>query len=197
MQWPSGGKNVYPNSKKAQTEGRVILYVDESACYLLPMLAHTWAPRGQTPDLLEQAGREHLSLIAAIAPNGRIYVAGQDQAFTGEDIVWFLTKLCGRYRKRDLLIIWDGASIHRSEAVKAFLKKRPGRVHLERLPAYSPELNPTELVWNQLKQRLKNRVFVSLADLTVAVLEQISLLEKEPELIRVFFFKKEVAFFTD
>ena len=84
-------------------------------------------------------------------------MAGQDQAFTGQDIVWFLAKLCSRYRKRDLLVIWDGASIHNSEAVKAFLRERPGRVHLERLPGYSPELNPTELVWNQLKQRLKNQ----------------------------------------
>lgn len=99
---------AYPNSKKAQTEQRVILYVDESAFYLLPMLGLTWAPRGQTPVLVAQAGREHLSLIAAIAPNGRIYIAGQDQAFTGEDIAWFLGKLCGRYRKRNLLVIWQG-----------------------------------------------------------------------------------------
>lgn len=87
--------------------------------------------------VVEQAGRTHMSLIAAIAPNGRLYVAGQDQSFASENIVWFLTKLCSRYRKRDLVIIWDGASIHRSEAVKAFLSERPGRVHLERLPAYS------------------------------------------------------------
>ncbi|WP_425276938.1 transposase [Spirosoma oryzicola] len=114
-----------------------MLYVDESACYLLPLLAHTWAPCGQPPTVVEQAGRTHLSLIAAIAPNGRLYVGGQDQAFTSEDIVWFLDKLCGRYRKRDLLVIWDGAAIHRSEAVKTFLRNRPGRIHLERLPAYS------------------------------------------------------------
>ena len=163
----------------------------------MPLLAHSWARRGQTPVLLEQAGRDHLSLIAAIAPNGRIYVAGQDQAFSGEDIVWFLTKLCSRYRKRDLLVIWDGASIHSSETVKAFLRERPGRVHLERLPSYSPELNPTELVWNQLKKRLKNQVFLTLAQLSVAVLEQITLLEKDRKLIQVFFRKKEVAFFTD
>lgn len=161
------------------------------------MLTHTWAPRGQTPVVLEQAGREHLSLIAAIAPNGRMYVAGQDQAFTGDDIVWFLAKLCGRYRKRDLLIIWDGASIHKGEAVKAFLRRRPGRVHLERLPGYSPELNPTELVWNQLKQGLKNQVFVSLEELTTAVLKQVKGLEEDPKSIQVFFHKKEVAFFTD
>lgn len=111
--------------------------------------------------------------------------------------MWFLSKLCSRYRKRDLLIIWDGASIHSGEAVKAFLKERPGRIHLERLPAYSPELNPTELVWNQLKQRLKNQVFLSLEDLTVTILEQISLLEKDPKLVQLFFQKKEIAFFTN
>ena len=87
--WPTGENKPYPLSKKAQTEGRVILYIDESTCYLLPLLAHTWAPRGQTPVLLEHVGRAHLSLIAAVAPNGRLYVAGQDQAFTSEDIVWF------------------------------------------------------------------------------------------------------------
>ena len=139
------------SSKKALLEKRVILYVDESACYLLPLLAHSWAPCGQTPVVVEQAGRAHLSLIAAIAPNGRLYLAGQDSPFTGEDVVWFLNKLCGRYRKRDLLLIWDGAAIHRSQTVKDLLSHKPGRVHLERLPAYSPELNPVELLWSRLK----------------------------------------------
>lgn len=54
------------------------------------MLGLTWAPKGKTPVLREQAGRDHLSLIAAIAPNGRIYVGGQDHSFSGEDIVWFI-----------------------------------------------------------------------------------------------------------
>ena len=95
---PNGEKNAYPNSKKAQIEGRIILYVDESACYLFTLLAHTawrtvWAPCGQTPLLIEQIGRAHLSLIAAIAPNGRIYVAGQDQPFSSEDIVALAIRL--------------------------------------------------------------------------------------------------------
>jgi transposase len=68
---------------------------------------------------------------------------------------------------------------------------------LECLPAYSPELNPTELVWNQLKGGLKNRVFLSLADLAVAVIEQVRLLDKDRKLVQAFFWKKEVAFFTD
>lgn len=171
--------------------------MDESVCYLLPLLAHTWAPNGQTPVLVEQAGRAHLSLIAAIAPNGRLYVAGQDQSFTSEDIVWFLTKFCSRYRKRNMLVIWDGTAIHRSEVVKAFLKEHPGRVHLERLPAYSPQPNPVELVWSQLKRRLKNQVFADLEDLTIAVMYQVKCLERDPKLVQAFFSKKEIAFMTD
>jgi transposase len=68
---------------------------------------------------------------------------------------------------------------------------------LERLPAYRPELNPVELVWSQLKGALKNRVFTSLEDLTVAVLEQTKRLESNPESVKAFFNKKEVAFMTD
>ncbi len=52
----------------------------------------------------------------------------------------------------------DGSPIHRAQAVKDFLAKGAAkRLHLERLPAYAPELNPQEGVWNLLKRReLKN-----------------------------------------
>ena len=171
--------------------------MDEAACYLLPLLAHTWAPCGQTPVVVEQAGRTHLSLIAAIAPNGRLYLAGQDQPFSSEDIVWFLDKLCYQYRKRNLLVIWEGAAIHRSQAVKDALSRKPGRVHLERLPAYSHELNPVELLWSDLKRSLKNQVFTTSEQLQWAILEPLKRLHADPKLVTSFFRKKEVAFFTD
>jgi len=171
--------------------------VDESACYLLPFVAHSWAPRGQTPLLVEQAGRTHLSLIAAISPTGRLYLAGQDQPFSSDDICWFLGKLCWHYRRQNLVVIWDGAAIHRSQTVKSWLHSRPGRVHLERLPAYSPMLNPVELVWSQLKRSLKNRVFTSLKSLQTAVMDEVDFLQADRKRIRCFFRKKEVTFFTD
>ncbi|GAB4041886.1 IS630 family transposase (plasmid) [Spirosoma sp. SC4-14] len=145
----------------------------------------------------EQAGRTHLSLIAAIAPNGRLYLAVQDRPLISDEIVCFLNKLCSRYRKSNLLVIWDGASIHRSQAVKAFLSCKPGRVHLERLPAYSPELNPVELLWSHLKRSLKNQLFTSLEQFQAAVLKQMERLHGDPKLVTSFFRKKEVAFFTD
>ncbi|GAB4020137.1 transposase [Spirosoma koreense] len=87
-----------------------------------------------------------------------------------------------------MVVIWPGRRsgwvfIHRSETLKTLLQNKPGRIHLERLPAYSPELKPVELLWSQLKRSLKNQVFAHLAELAVAVLEQIELLEKDPKVV--------------
>ncbi len=51
-----------------------------------------------------------------------------------------------------LLIIWDGAPIHRSKAVQEYLSGGAAkRLWLERLPGYAPELNPDEGIWRYLK----------------------------------------------
>jgi transposase len=57
-----------------------------------------------------------------------------------------------------ILVIWDGASIHRCKVVKHFTSKQGNqRLQIERLPGYAPELNPQEGVWNLLKRfELKN-----------------------------------------
>jgi hypothetical protein len=44
-----------------------------------------------------------------------------------------------------LLVIWDGAPIHRCQAVKDFLAQGAAhRLHLEPLPGYAPDVNPDE-----------------------------------------------------
>ncbi|WP_310589108.1 IS630 family transposase [Runella aurantiaca] len=171
--------------------------MDESGFYLLPLVSRTWAPKGQTPVIAEKAGKEHLSLIAAVTPNGRLYISGQDKAYDSEGVINFLEYLCRRYRSKNLLVIWDGATIHRSLAIKNFLAYKKGRVHLVTLPGYSPELNPVELLWSQLKRDFKNRVFVSLKDLAEVLTEKIEEIRKNTTLLISFFRKKEIAYFTD
>jgi transposase len=160
-------------------------------------VSRTWAPKGQTPVIAEKAGKEHLSLIAAMTPNGRLYISGQDKAYDSEGVIDFLKYLCRRYRNRNMIVIWDGATIHRSQAVKDFLTYKKGRVHLVTLPGYSPELNPVELLWSQLKRELKNRVFLCLKELAEVLLEKIEEIRKNTTLLVSFFHKKEIAFFTD
>jgi hypothetical protein len=143
--------------KKAAEEKRTIVWSDQSGFYLLPMAVRTYAPRGQTPVLRVKLTRDHLSAMSAITPDGRLFMQMQDHAYRAEDVVRFLQLLL-RQIKGKLLVIWDGAPIHRGKVIKAFLARGAAKgLHLEQLPSYAPELNPDEGIWNYLKRvELKN-----------------------------------------
>jgi transposase len=96
---------------------------------------------------------DHLNVISAITPSGRLFMQIYDDPIHGEQVVAFVRHLLGHIAGK-LLIIWDGASIHRGQAIKDFLAAGGSqRVHLERLPGYAPDLNPDEGIWGYLKSR--------------------------------------------
>jgi hypothetical protein len=107
-------------SSKAQAEGRTIVWVDESAFYPLPAVVRTWAPRGVTPVLHAPLTRDHLSVISATTPGGQLLLQMRERSLRGPDVVRFLKHLL-RHISGNLLVIWDGAPIHRARVVKDFL----------------------------------------------------------------------------
>ena len=102
--------------------------------------------------------RDHRSVIGGVTGAGRLFTHIQEEAVTGERVVAVLRQLLRQIRGK-VLVVWDGATIPRGQAVNDFLAQgAAARVHRERLPAYAPELNPAEGVWNMLKRgQLKNR----------------------------------------
>ncbi len=95
--------------------------------------------------------RDHLSAISALSPEGKLYFHSQDRALNSDDVVAFLEHLL-REVPGCMVIIWDGAPIHRSHTIREFLANGAARrLHVERLPAYAPDLNPGEGLWQQLK----------------------------------------------
>jgi transposase len=155
-----------PDQKKAVAEGRTVVFVDQSGFYLLPSKVRTYAPVGQTPVIHAPLSRDHLSAMGGITPEGKLYLMVQERAYRGKDVVRFLKHL-GRYIVGKLLVLWDGAPIHRSRVVKAYLRNgATHRIHLEQLPGYAPELNPAEGIWNYLKRvELKNLCCQSISHL--------------------------------
>jgi transposase len=153
-------------SSKAQDEDRTILFVDESGFYPLPFVTRTYAPCGQTPVLRAPLTHDHRSAISAITPDGRLFVRVQDKAFRGPAVVAFLRQVLRQVRGM-LLVVWDGAPIHRAKVVKDFLANgAAARLQLVQLPPYAPDLNPDEGVWNHLKRvELKNRCCQDLDEL--------------------------------
>ena len=146
-----GQRAVAGPSSKAQSEQRTIVWVDESAFYPLPGVVRTYAPRGETPLLHSLVTHDQLSVISGLTMDGRLLMQVREQAFRGPEVVGFLRHLL-RHLPGPLLVIWDGAPIHRAQPVKDFLAQgAAARLQLEQLPGYAPELNPDEGIWHYLK----------------------------------------------
>jgi transposase len=90
-----------------------------------------------------------LSIIGGLA-RWRFYFQIYQGSIKGPQVIEFLRHL-QRHLAGKMLILWDGAPIHRSLLVKNYVASTRKRIVLERLPAYAPELNPVEYVWGHLK----------------------------------------------
>jgi transposase len=176
---------VAHDQKGAEAQQQTILFLDESGFYPLPSAVRTYAPIGQTPVLREWWTRDHLSAISAISPEGKLYFHCQSHALDSGDVVAFLEHLLREVPGR-IALIWDGSPIHRSQVIKDFLTNGVAhRLHVERLPAYAPELNPDEGVWQQLKGvELRNVCGVDLPHLHRELRDAVKRVRRKPRMIQ-------------
>ena len=115
-----------------------------------PHRCRTWAPRGQTPILEFNFNWKSLSAVAGLTFLSfyfRLYAG----AVKSPQVIDFLQALVQHIRK-PLLLVWDRLPAHRSRLVRDYIDQFDGRVQVEYLPAYAPELNPVEYIWGYWKQ---------------------------------------------
>lgn len=138
-----------PGKKNAARQGRTIVFIDESGLSERPHRCRTWAPRGQTPVLHHAFHWHHFSAIAGITW-WNFYFRLYPDAINAARVVVFLRQL-QRHVTGNLLIVWDRLNAHRSARVRDFIEAQQGRIQVEWLPAYAPELNPVEYLWGHWK----------------------------------------------
>jgi len=150
--------------------------------------------RGQTPVLSSPLTRDHLSAISAITPQGQLYLQLKEGALNGWDVARFLGHLLQPIPGK-LLVLWDGASIHRGEAIRTFLATdRNQDIWLERFPPYAPELNPDEGIWHYFKNvELRNVYVDTLAQLRTALHQAATRIRQKTHLITACFHKAHLA----
>lgn len=101
-------------------------------------------------------------------------------------IIDFLSRL-RRQLDRKLLIIWDGLAAHRSRGVREYVEGSRGMIHLARLPAYAPELNPVEYVWGYCKHHeLPNFCPQDFAHLGQMARSRLRSMQRRPKLVAAF-----------
>jgi transposase len=132
------------------------------SCFLTNLAVPTasdWAARGPCAvtdrwSKRTDADRRVLSSIGVLTLTGSIYTMHVDGSITSALIVKMLKHVL-RYLPEGFVVIWDGASTHRSKVTKAFLAQHP-EIAVEALPPYAPELNPEEYSHGNVKARNRN-----------------------------------------
>jgi transposase len=175
--------------RRAASERRTLVFVDESGFYLSPSVVRTYGPRGQTPVIDKKLTRDHLSVMAGLTTAGKLYTLVRRESLSSAESVVFLKHLLTQTRTK-LLVIWDGSPIHRWGAVRVYLAAEGAkRIHLEALPGYAPDLSPLDQgCWHHLKD-------VEMANLSCMDMEELHLefdlavgrLRNKPRLIKSFF----------
>lgn len=176
-----------------------VVFLDESGFMLNPSVRRTLAPRGRTPILDAWDRRDRISAISCITlspvlarPGLYFNLLPVNQTVHAEQVVEFLEELRGHLRG-PFTVIWDRHKIHsKARAVKAYLAGHP-EVVVEDLPAYAPEANPDEWVWNWTKYgRLSNLAAQDSDELWDWIVESLVELKFRPDLLSAFLHDAEL-----
>lgn len=169
----------------------MIVFIDETGVSTKPHRVRTWAPRGETPVIRETFGWKSLSVIGAISL-WRIMFRIHPGAIKAPQVVDFL-KVLVRHTRQPMMVIWDGAPIHRSKLVAQYVASTEGRIAIERLPAYAPELNPAEYIWAHLKEHEIGNLLVREAwQLSRQATAALRKMRRRPRIIRACFVQAEL-----
>jgi transposase len=190
-------REQYPalRAEAAQAEA-TIFFLDEAGVRSDYHAGTTWAPVGRTPVVHSTGARCAVNLISAVTAKGALRFAAFDRRFTGPVFVEFCQRLLHDTGGPVFLVV-DGHPAHRSKVAKQFAADSDGRLRLVFLPGYSPELNPDEWVWKQVKHdRLGRASITSGHDLKMKALSALHRLQKRPHIIRGFFADPNLAYIT-
>lgn len=185
--------------KKALAEDYDIYYHDESTVQLCANIVKTYAPKGKTPvlELHDTKGYQYVCLASSISPEGKMYYEMRNKGFKGAEIVEYLKGLL-QTTDRKIMLIWDNATWHKSEEVKNFLISETGkRLWVANTPPYSPEFNPSELIWANLKfVQIANTCAKNITQLKEIVAKGMDFIADKIAIIKAFFNFKNY-YFTD
>lgn len=150
----------------AKKKGALILFGDEASFAQWGSLSYTWARKGQQPTLKTSGLRKGYKIFGLIDYlSGAFFYKAHTGKFNSESYQAFLTEVLTKTTQH-LILIQDGARYHTSKATTQFFAQHQQRLTVYQLPAYSPEFNPIEYLWRNIKKQATHlRYFPTFADL--------------------------------
>jgi transposase len=180
----------------AKADGATIYFADEAGVRSDYHAGTTWAPVGHTPVVKATGARHSLNMISAVTAQGLLRFATYTGSFTATRFIDFCKKLMNDTDGPVYLVV-DGHPTHKAKMVKQFVASTDGRLKLFVLPAYSPQLNPDEWVWKNVKADRVGRTSVHGADeFRAKVIAALRRLQNMPQLVRGFFADPDLRYIT-
>lgn len=160
---------------------------------MAPLVRRTWAPRGQTPALVQKSGtREKVSVAAGlwVAPGrdrlGLFSWTLLNDYFDNECSAAFIAALL-KELNGPVIVIWDGGTMHQGNPIRELACRDADRLCLEPLPPYAPMLNPVEFLWSWLKySRLNNFAPHDACELNERVVTELAAIHRDQRLLASF-----------
>jgi len=125
-----------------------IMFADEARFGRMNRIRPCWAPIGTRPEVAAQLIREYIYLYGAVSPKDGTCVYLIMPTSNTACFQAFLDVLARRFARQDILLVLDGAPNHRCGDLAV-----PDNITLLYLPPYSPELNPKENLWDEIREK--------------------------------------------
>lgn len=135
---------------QAKKEGAAIFFADEASVRTVYHAGTTWAPVGETPVVTGTGKTRSISMVSAVSPRGELHFQVHQTGIRKEEFLEFCKTLIAE-AGRPVYLIVDNSQVHRSKVLKEFVQQSNGMLTVFFLPPYSPDLNPDEWVWKNVK----------------------------------------------
>lgn len=137
--------------KQAEKENSYLLFGDEVSFPQWGSLTYTWSKKGQQPTIQTSGCRKGCKVFGLIDYfTGKFFYKTIEGRFNSESYKDFLQEVLLKTRKK-IFLVQDGARYHTSKAMKEFFEQFKHRVTVYQLPSYSPDFNPIEKLWKNIK----------------------------------------------
>jgi transposase len=188
-------EETFPSIKdRAEQEGAKIYFADEAACRTDNHGGRSWARVGRTPVVQHMAARETIGMISAISMRGdihwMIYTESMDSSLFTAYLNYLIQDIDGK-----IFLITDRARYHTSAETSSWIAEHKERIELFFLPSYSPDMNPDEWVWKNVKHDHIYRVVPQEpGQLFTTASKALHSLREAPEKVRGFFSDPNLAY---
>jgi len=178
----------YPKIRRwARQKKAIIFFGDEAGVRSDHHAGTTWAVKGKTPVVSSTGARFGLNMISAVSAQGEFRFMTVKGRVGAPLFIEFIKRLLHGMERMVFLIV-DGHPVHKAKSVKSFIDSVKDHFRLFYLPPYSPELNPDERVWNDLKNNaIGKQVVVSRDQLHGAVISHLRFIQKSPDRVRSYY----------